>query len=245
MDKLHKKYAEILKKQGKEIDKTPKILELKRDEDRKLIMSHIKENFNHVGSIDKNHIDEYLNIKKTTKGYDCSVLVGYRSGENNKTFYFEVHSTDEDEAKKLLGDLKKGEKLHFHVKGDDYAQLARELSKNLQGKVKYICENGYYTKKAIINNKLGLHARTAALVAEEANKFADTEVYISHSNFNGNYIAKELENNKPYVDATSVMSMLTLQAKQGSELEFKAKGPHSKEVVDTLEKIVKNGFDED
>jgi len=85
-------------------------------------------------------------------------------------------------------------------------------------------------KKLIINNKLGLHARPAALIVQITNKHA-SEVYISKGDSR--------------INAKSIMGVLTLAAAQGSELTIEADGPDETALLDLLEELIRNGFGEE
>jgi phosphocarrier protein HPr len=81
-----------------------------------------------------------------------------------------------------------------------------------------------------IQNKLGLHARPAALLVETASNY-DAEVQVIK---NGNTI-----------NAKSIMGVLMLAAEQGSELTFRAKGNQEKEALDAISKLLDDKFHEE
>jgi phosphocarrier protein HPr len=78
-----------------------------------------------------------------------------------------------------------------------------------------------------IKNKLGLHARAAALLVQTINKF-DAEVTI----------AKDGQT----VDGRSIMGVLTLAATQGSRIDVEAKGREAEAVLAALEKLIDQKF---
>jgi len=78
-----------------------------------------------------------------------------------------------------------------------------------------------------IKNKLGLHARAAALLVQTINKF-DAEVTI----------AKDGQT----VDGRSIMGVLTLAATQGSKIDVEAKGREAEAVLAALEKLIDQKF---
>ena len=83
------------------------------------------------------------------------------------------------------------------------------------------------SKKVTIKNKLGLHARPAALFVEIANKFeADIYVHKGDKKINGK----------------SIMGLMMLAAGCGTKLTIDADGPDAKEAVAELEKIIDNNF---
>jgi phosphocarrier protein len=83
------------------------------------------------------------------------------------------------------------------------------------------------TKKLAIKNKLGLHARAAALLVQTVNRF-DAEVSISKDGQS--------------VDGRSIMGVLTLAATQGSEIEIEAKGKQAEEALRAVEKLIDKKF---
>lgn len=82
-------------------------------------------------------------------------------------------------------------------------------------------------KKLEIKNKLGLHARAAALLVQTVNRFA-AEVKISKDG--------------QVVDARSILGVLTLAATKGSKIQVEAKGKDAEEVVRAIEKLVNKKF---
>jgi len=85
-------------------------------------------------------------------------------------------------------------------------------------------------RKLKILNKLGLHARPAALLVETASKY-DADVQVIK---NGNSI-----------NAKSIMGVLMLAAEQGSELTFRAKGNQESEALDAIAKLLTDKFFEE
>jgi phosphocarrier protein len=85
-------------------------------------------------------------------------------------------------------------------------------------------------RSAPIVNRLGLHARPAAVFVKLANRFA------SHIT-----VAKDgLE-----VNGKSIMGMMMLAAECGSALLIRADGDDAQEAVDALLALVARGFGED
>jgi len=78
-------------------------------------------------------------------------------------------------------------------------------------------------KKVIIKNRLGLHARPAALFVQLANKF---ESDIS--------IRKETQE----INGKSIMGVMMLAAGKGDEVEIKARGKDARKAVEELEKLL-------
>ena len=80
-----------------------------------------------------------------------------------------------------------------------------------------------------IINKLGLHARAAALVVQESSKF-DSSIEIEY---------KEQE-----VDAKSILGVMMLAVSQGNVITVKAEGGDEEEAVDAIEALVNDKFGE-
>ena len=82
----------------------------------------------------------------------------------------------------------------------------------------------------VIKNKLGLHARPAALFVQEANRFKSDVVVVKDG----------LE-----VNGKSVMGLMLLAAESGSTLTVKADGPDESQALEAIQKIFERKFDED
>jgi phosphocarrier protein len=80
-----------------------------------------------------------------------------------------------------------------------------------------------------IVNRLGLHARAAALVVKATQGF-DAEVTI----------AKDGQ----VVNGRSIMGIMMLAAEQGSRIEVTAQGPQAGEVLDAIRALVAARFNE-
>ena len=78
-------------------------------------------------------------------------------------------------------------------------------------------------KNLIVRNKLGLHARPAALFVQIANKY-DADISVKKG--------KQLVNGK------SIMGLMTLAASRGSKICIIAKGDDAQEAIRELERLV-------
>ena len=87
-------------------------------------------------------------------------------------------------------------------------------------------EDGFSLRARVLNDQ-GLHARPAARLAQEAQKYG---------------CAVELAVNGSTVDAKSILDILTLAAGQGTELELRAKGPDAREALASLGALFRNRF---
>lgn len=80
-----------------------------------------------------------------------------------------------------------------------------------------------------VTNKMGIHARPAAMIVRIANKH-DVEIYVERDG--------ELVNGK------SIMGLMMLAAGEGSKLKFIASGPDAKSVLDEMQELFKSKFNE-
>lgn len=81
-----------------------------------------------------------------------------------------------------------------------------------------------------VTNRLGLHARPAALFVHEAGRFKSNVL-----------VSKEgLE-----INGKSVMGLMLLAAECGSKIRIKAEGPDERQVLEAIEKLFARKFDED
>jgi phosphocarrier protein HPr len=90
----------------------------------------------------------------------------------------------------------------------------------------------YYTMKeqtVTIQNKLGLHARAAAMFSRQASEF--------NSNI---FVIKD----GTEVNGKSIMELLTIAATKGSSIIIKAHGQDEAQAVTILSELVKQGFGE-
>lgn len=81
-----------------------------------------------------------------------------------------------------------------------------------------------------IINRLGLHARPAAMFVRIATRYR-SEVWV----------AKEGEE----VNGKSIMGLMMLAAGQGSSLRIRCEGPDAEKAMEELEELIKARFNED
>ena len=85
-------------------------------------------------------------------------------------------------------------------------------------------------KEVTIVNRLGLHARPAAMFVRIASRHR-AEIWV----------AKEGEE----VNGKSIMGLMMLAAGQGSKLRIRCDGPDADKAMEELEELIKAGFNED
>ena len=79
-----------------------------------------------------------------------------------------------------------------------------------------------------VKDPLGIHARPAGLIAKLAKEYADTNIVFS---FNG----KEAK-------ATSLMKLMSLGVKQGSQVTITAEGVHEDAAIIAMSQFVNNNL---
>ncbi len=80
-----------------------------------------------------------------------------------------------------------------------------------------------------IINKLGLHARAAALLVQESSKF-DSEI--------------DIEYRDQEVNAKSILGVMMLAVSRGNVIAVKADGPDEEEALDAIETLIADRFGE-
>lgn len=90
-------------------------------------------------------------------------------------------------------------------------------------------ENEKIERTFVITNKLGLHARPAALFVQTANRFES---------------AIEIQKDSVVIDGKSIMGIMTLAAEMGSSIMIRATGKDAKEALDALAKLIESDFGE-
>src|SRR5215216_857872 len=86
------------------------------------------------------------------------------------------------------------------------------------------------TKEVIVINKLGIHARPAAMFVKTANRF-DCDIYV--------------EKDGETVNGKSIMGLMMLAAGPGSKIRVQAEGEDAARAVTEIEELLKRKFDED
>jgi phosphocarrier protein HPr len=84
-------------------------------------------------------------------------------------------------------------------------------------------------KEFVIPNKLGLHARPAALFVQEAGRFR-SQITVNKDGLE--------------INGKSVMGLMLLAAECGSKLKIKAEGPDETQAIEAFTKLFARKFDE-
>ena len=85
------------------------------------------------------------------------------------------------------------------------------------------------TKELLVQNKMGIHARPAAMIVRVTNKFK-SEVYV--------------EKDEEQVNGKSIMGLMMLAAAKGSTVKFVATGTDAEQMLADLEALFLKKFDE-
>ena len=91
-------------------------------------------------------------------------------------------------------------------------------------------DGGAITKELTIVNKLGIHARPAAVFVKTANRFA-SEILV--------------EKDGEKINGKSIMGLMMLAAGPGSKLTLHARGDDAHQAIEELKALVERKFDEE
>jgi len=86
------------------------------------------------------------------------------------------------------------------------------------------------TKELTISNKLGIHARPAAVFVKTANRFA-SEILV--------------EKDGEKINGKSIMGLMMLAAGPGSKLTLHVRGDDASQAIEELKALVERKFDEE
>lgn len=81
-----------------------------------------------------------------------------------------------------------------------------------------------------VTNKMGIHARPAAMIVRIANKYNDTEIWI--------------EKDEERVNGKSIMGLMMLAAGYKSQLKFIAKGACAQNLLNEMKDLFERKFEE-
>ncbi len=89
--------------------------------------------------------------------------------------------------------------------------------------------NQQLVKELVVQNKMGIHARPAAMIVRITNKFK-AEVFV--------------EKEEEQVNGKSIMGLMMLAAGKGSNVKFIATGDDAAQMLNELEQLFARKFDE-
>ncbi len=84
-------------------------------------------------------------------------------------------------------------------------------------------------KELLVQNKMGIHARPAAMIVRITNKFK-ADVFV--------------EKDEEQVNGKSIMGLMMLAAGKGSKVKFLASGADAQQMLDELDQLFARKFDE-
>lgn len=87
-----------------------------------------------------------------------------------------------------------------------------------------------FTSKVVVRNKLGMHARAAAMFVKVAGKYR-SEIKVIR--------------NGQVVNGKSIMGILTLAAPRGTSLTIWAQGQDAQQALQALSRLVEDNFGEE
>jgi phosphocarrier protein len=90
--------------------------------------------------------------------------------------------------------------------------------------------NATMTKDFLVSNKLGIHARPAAMFVKTANRFS-CDIFV--------------EKDGEKVNGKSIMGLMMLAAGPGSKLTVQAQGHDASQALAEIETLINRKFDED
>ncbi len=88
----------------------------------------------------------------------------------------------------------------------------------------------FSTKEVTVSNKLGMHARPAAMFVKTANRFS-CDIFV--------------EKDGEKINGKSIMGLMMLAAGPGSKLTLHVKGPDAQTAIAEIEALMKRKFDEE
>jgi phosphocarrier protein HPr len=87
-----------------------------------------------------------------------------------------------------------------------------------------------HERELVVQNKLGIHARPAAMFVKTANRF-DCEIFV--------------EKDGEKVNGKSIMGLMMLAAGPGSKITVSVEGKDGHAALEEIEALLKRKFDED
>ena len=103
------------------------------------------------------------------------------------------------------------------------------MSKSMSAKK--LPDDDFLIREVTIANKLGIHARPAAMFVKTANRFGGCEIFV--------------EKDGEKINGKSIMGLMMLAAGPGSKLTLHVRGADAPTAIAELESLVKRKFDED
>ena len=106
---------------------------------------------------------------------------------------------------------------------------ARTLLGSIEMEKNDTTATGQHIKELVVQNKMGIHARPAAMIVRITNKFK-ADVFV--------------EKDEEQVNGKSIMGLMMLAAGKGSKVKFLATGDDATQMLTELEQLFTRKFDE-
>ena len=90
--------------------------------------------------------------------------------------------------------------------------------------------NKEFSRVLTVLNKMGIHARPAAMIVRISNKYPATDIWV--------------EKDGERVNGKSIMSLMMLAAGRGSKIKFVVQGEDAEQMLDEIEALFARAFDE-
>ena len=85
------------------------------------------------------------------------------------------------------------------------------------------------TRTLTVQNKMGIHARPAAMIVRISNKYSNADVWA--------------EKDGEQVNGKSIMSLMMLAAGKGSQIKFTSEGEDGKNMLDEIANLFERKFE--
>src|SRR5216117_4271188 len=102
------------------------------------------------------------------------------------------------------------------------------MSKTMSAKK--LSDADFFTKEITVSNKLGIHARPAAMFVKTANRF-NCDIFV--------------EKDGEKINGKSIMGLMMLAAGPGSKIQVSCEGDDCATALDEIEALMKRKFDEE
>jgi len=87
------------------------------------------------------------------------------------------------------------------------------------------------SKTMVVTNKMGIHARPAAMIVRISSRYSSVDVWI--------------EKDGERVNGKSIMSLMMLAAGRGSQIKFVASGENADQMLEEISDLFTNKFNEE
>jgi phosphocarrier protein HPr len=188
-------------------------------------------------------INAHYKFKRNSDGtYLFEGAIVYHEEKKDRIIYLKQEMQKSHIHGDFISKIDSEEDSSTNIHAQTFAELASKTEKLFLTDHPEHSENGYTHTLVDLTNKLGMHARPAALFVDLSTKY-QSDIYVR----NGKEASRgDIEiKGKKYVDGKSIIGLLTLGAEKDSQLEIIAQGEDSKQATDSLKSLVISKFGED